>query len=73
MNILFVETSDEISLDSVLFPVHLTMEFYTVDMLLTSVLIIIGIPSPPHSFIPGLKSFFSANLFHRSIPFLHQD
>ena len=38
-----------------------------------SVLIIIGIPSPPHSFIPGLKSFFSANPFHRSIPFLHQD
>ena len=46
---------------------------YMLVMLLTFILIIIGIPSPPHSFIPGLKSFFSANLFHRSIPFLHQD
>ena len=27
-------------------------------MLLTFILIIISIPSPPHSFIPGLKPFF---------------
>jgi len=28
------------------------------------------IPSPPHSFIPGLKPSFSANPSHRSLPFL---
>ena len=39
-------------------------------MLLTFILIIISIPSPPHSFIPGLKPSFSANLSHRSLPFL---
>ena len=33
---------------------HLTTEFYAVIMLLTFILIIISIPSPPHSFIPGL-------------------
>jgi len=30
----------------------------TVVMLLTFILIIISIPSTPHSFIPGLKPFF---------------
>ena len=41
---------------------HLTVECYTVVMLLTFILIIISIPSPLRSFIPGLKSFFSAIL-----------
>jgi len=45
--------------------------FYTVFMLLTYILI--SIPSPPHSFIPGLKPSFSANPSHRSLPFLLQD
>ena len=40
---------------------HLTVESYTVIMLLT-VLLIISIPSPPHS-------SFSANSSHRSLPF----
>ena len=30
-------------------------------------------PSPPQSFIPGLKPSFSANPFHRSLSFLLQD
>ena len=34
---------------------HLAMEFYTVVMLLTSILIIISIQLPPHSFISGLS------------------
>ena len=38
-------------------------------MLLTFILIIISIPSPPHSFIPDLKPPFSANPPHRSLPF----
>jgi len=42
-------------------------------MLLTFILIIISIPSPPHSFIPGLKLSFSANPSHRSLPFLLED
>jgi len=42
-------------------------------MLLTFILIIISIPSPPHSFIPGLKPSFSANPSHRSLPFLLRD
>jgi len=48
---------------------HLTVESYTVVMLLTFILIIIPIPSPPHSFIPGLKPYFSVNPSHRSLPF----
>jgi len=38
-----------------------TVESYTVVMLLTFILIAISIPSPPHSLIPGLKPSFSAN------------
>jgi len=52
---------------------HLTVEFYTVVMLLTVILIIISSLSPPHSFIPDLKPPFSANPSHRSLPFLLQD
>ena len=52
---------------------HLTVEFYTVVMLLSVILIIISIPSPPYSVIPGLKPSFSANIFHHSLPFLLQD
>ena len=48
---------------------HLTIEFYTVVMLLTFIHIIISIPSPAHSFIPALKPSFSANLY-RNLPFL---
>jgi len=44
-----------------------------VIMLLTFILIIISIPSPPLSFIPGLKPFFFANSSLRSLPFLLQD
>jgi len=46
---------------------------YTVVMLLTFILIILSIPSPPHSFIPGLNLFFSANPTHRSLLFLLHD
>ena len=35
----------------------------------TVILIIIGIPSPTHSFIPGLKPSFSANPSLRSLSF----
>jgi len=42
-------------------------------MLLTFILIIISIQSPPHSFIPGLKPSFSANPSHRDLPFLLRD
>jgi len=52
---------------------QLTIEFYTVVMLLTFILVIMSIPSPPHSFIPDLKPSFSANPFHRSLPFLLRD
>jgi len=38
-------------------------------MLLTVIFIITSFPSPTHSFIPGLKPFFSANPSHRSISF----
>jgi len=48
---------------------HLTVESYTVVMLLTVILIIISIPSPTHSFIPGLKPSFYANPSHRSLSF----
>jgi len=51
----------------------LTVESCTVVMLLTFILIIISIPSPPHSFIPGLKPSFSVNPSHRSLPFFLQD
>jgi len=42
-------------------------------MLPTFILIIISVPSLPHSFIPDLKPSFSANPLHRSLPFLLQD
>ena len=48
---------------------RLTVESSTVIMLLTLILIIISIPSPPHSFIPGLKPSFSANPPHCSLLF----
>ena len=41
--------------------------------LLTFILIIIGIPSLPHSFFPGLKTSSSASPSHRSLPFLYPD
>jgi len=44
-------------------------ESYTAVMLPTVTLIIISIPSPPHSFIPVLKPSFSANLSHCSLSF----
>jgi len=50
-----------------------TIESYTVIMLLTFIFIIITIPSPPHSFIPGLKPSFSANPSQHSIPFFRTD
>ena len=52
---------------------HLAIEFYMVVMLLRFILVIISIPSPPRSYIPGLKPSFSANPFHHSLPFLLQD
>ena len=48
---------------------HLTVEFYIVVMLVTFIVIIISIPLPPHSFIPGLIPSFSANSSHRSLSF----
>ena len=42
-------------------------------MLLTFILIIISIPSPAHSFTPGLKPSFSANPSRRSLPSVLQD
>ena len=47
---------------------HSPVQSYTVVMLLTFILIVISIPSPPHSFNLGLKPYFSANPFHRSLP-----
>ena len=52
---------------------HLTIESYTVVILLTVILIIISIPSLPHSFISGWKPSFPANPSHRSLSFLIQD
>ena len=49
---------------------HLTIEFYTVVMLLTFMHIIISIQSLPHCFIPGLKPPFSANPSHRNLSFI---
>jgi len=49
---------------------HLAVESYTSIMLLTQLtfkLIIVSIPSPTHSFIPGLKLSFSANSSLRSL------
>ena len=49
---------------------HLTIEFYTVVILLTFILIIISIPSPHHSFTPGLKPSFSVNPSVPTVAFL---
>jgi len=46
---------------------HLAVESYTSIMLPTFKLIIVSIPSPTHSFIPGLKLSFSANPSLRSL------
>ena len=48
----------------------MTAESYTVVILLTFILIILSIPSPPRSFIPGLNLPFSANPTNRSLLFL---
>ena len=48
---------------------HLTVESYMVVMLLNFILIIISFPSPTLSFIPDLKSSFSANPSHCSLSF----
>jgi len=40
---------------------------------LTFILIIISVPTPPHSLIPGIKPSFSANPSNRSLPFPLQD
>ena len=37
---------------------HLTVESYTVFICQQSYLLLFGIPSPTHSFFPGLKPFF---------------
>ena len=47
----------------------LSVESYTVVVLLTFILIIIGIPSPTHSFTLGLNPSFSANPPYRSLSF----
>jgi len=52
---------------------HLTVESYTVVMLLTFRLLILSIPSPLHSFIPGLNLPFYANPAHHSLSFLLHD
>ena len=52
---------------------HLALESYAVIMLLTFILIISSLPSPTHSFIPGLKPSFYANPSHRSLFLLLQD
>ena len=48
---------------------HLTVESYTVFICQLSHLLLLGIPSPTHSFIPGLKPSFSANPSHRGPSF----
>jgi len=48
----------------------LTVESYTVFICQQSYLLLIGIPSPTHSFVPGLKPSFSANHSHCSRSFL---
>ena len=52
---------------------HLTVEFYTVVMLPTVILIITNTPSRTHSFILGVKPSFSANLPTAAFPLLLQD
>ena len=49
---------------------HLTVESYTVFICQQSYLLLFGIPSPTHSFIPGLKPSFSVNPSHCSPSFL---
>ena len=49
--------------------VHLTVESYTVFICQQSYLLLFGIPSPTHSFVPGLKPSFSVNPSHRSPSF----
>ena len=49
---------------------HLTVESYTVFICQQSYLLLFGIPSPTHSFTPGLKPSFSANPSHCSPSFL---
>jgi len=49
---------------------HLTVESYTVFICQQSYLLLFGIPSPTHSFIPGLKTSFSANPSYCSPSFL---
>jgi len=49
---------------------HLTVESYTVFICQQSYLLLFGILSPTHSFIPGLKPSFSANPSHCSPSFL---
>ena len=48
------------------FSEHLTVESYTVFICQQSHLLLFGIPSPTHSFFPGLKPSFSTNLSHCS-------
>ena len=48
---------------------HLTVESYMVFICKQSYLLLFGIPSPTHSFIPGLKPSFSANPSHCSPSF----
>ena len=48
---------------------HLTVESYTIIICQQSYLLLFGIPSPTHSFIPGLKPSFSANPSNRSPSF----
>jgi len=55
---------------------HLTVESYesyTVIICQQSYLLLFGIPSPTHSFIPGLKPSFSVNPSHHSPSFFLQD
>ena len=52
---------------------HLAIEFYMVVKLLTFVLVIISILSPPRSYVPGLKPSFCANPSHHSLPFFLRD
>jgi len=46
------------------------LESYTVFICQQSYLLLFGIPSPTHSFFPGLKPSFSTNLSHCSPSFL---
>ena len=55
------------------FPTVVSSQYTLFNTLLIFIFIIICIPSPPHSFIPGLKPSFSASPSHRSLPFLLRD